>query len=119
MLTFLFCSTKGNYDTPSAIEGSDFGTLRRKRENTTTTQPQIKTHRVVGTPDYLAPEALLGTSGSKPTIDWWAVGATLFEFLTGIPPFNDDTPDKIFQHILARGTFSCFFNYFTRIIDQY
>lgn len=57
-------------------------------------------HRVVGTPDYLAPEALLGTGGGKPTIDWWAVGVTLYEFLVGIPPFNDETPEKIFQRIL-------------------
>lgn len=68
------------------------------------TQPTTATkHRVVGTPDYLSPEALLGTGGGKPTIDWWAVGVTLFEFLTGIPPFNDDTPELIFKHILDRG----------------
>merc|ERR1712233_41664 len=27
-------------------------------------------------------------------IDWWSVGVTLFEFITGIPPFND-LPDKL------------------------
>ena len=27
----------------------------------------------------------------------------MFEFLTGIPPFNDETPEKIFQNILNRG----------------
>ena len=25
-----------------------------------------------------------------------------YEFLTGIPPFNDDTPELVFQHILDR-----------------
>jgi serine/threonine protein kinase len=61
-----------------------------------------RSFRVVGTPDYLAPEALLGTGGGKPTIDWWSVGVTLFEFITGIPPFND-LPDRIFERILSGG----------------
>jgi serine/threonine protein kinase len=39
-------------------------------------------------------------------VDWWAVGVTLFEFLTGIPPFNDETPEKIFQNIFNRGIFN-------------
>eukprot|EP00124_Ichthyophonus_hoferi_P002268 Ihof_evm3s148 gene=Ihof_evmTU3s148 len=55
--------------------------------------------RIVGTPDYLSPELLLGT-GHGPAVDWWAVGVCLFEFLTGTPPFNDDTVEKIFQNII-------------------
>merc|ERR1712000_128204 len=50
----------------------------------------------------MGPEVLLGIGGAKPTVDWWAVGVTLFEFLVGIPPFNDETPEKIFEHILDR-----------------
>ncbi|KAK2886657.1 serine/threonine-protein kinase greatwall isoform X2 [Channa argus] len=56
---------------------------------------------ILGTPDYLAPELLLG----KPhdcMVDWWALGVCLFEFLTGVPPFNDDTPQLVFQNILNR-----------------
>jgi serine/threonine protein kinase len=56
-------------------------------------------NRVVGTPDYLSPEALLGTGSGEP-VDWWAVGVTLFEFLIGVPPFNDESPEIIFQNIL-------------------
>lgn len=29
----------------------------------------------------------------------------LFEFLTGVPPFNDETPQLVFQNILNRGGF--------------
>lgn len=57
--------------------------------------------RILGTPDYLAPELLLG----KPhdcMVDWWALGVCLFEFLTGVPPFNDETPQLVFQNILNR-----------------
>ncbi|XP_034022340.1 serine/threonine-protein kinase greatwall isoform X2 [Thalassophryne amazonica] len=56
---------------------------------------------LLGTPDYLAPELLLG----KPhdcMVDWWALGVCLFEFLTGVPPFNDETPQLVFQNILNR-----------------
>ena len=48
--------------------------------------------RAVGTPDYLAPELLLGT-GDGPEVDWWSLGAVLYEFVTGVPPFNADTPE--------------------------
>ncbi|KAL0686222.1 hypothetical protein Bca4012_053070 [Brassica carinata] len=50
-----------------------------------------KKHEVVGTPDYLAPEILLGMGHGK-TADWWSVGVILFEVLVGIPPFNAETP---------------------------
>jgi len=55
--------------------------------------------RAVGTPDYLAPELLLGT-GHTPAVDWWSLGAILFEFVVGIPPFNAESPQAIFQNIL-------------------
>ncbi|XP_030056745.1 LOW QUALITY PROTEIN: serine/threonine-protein kinase greatwall [Microcaecilia unicolor] len=57
--------------------------------------------QILGTPDYLAPELLLGKKHG-PAVDWWALGVCLFEFLTGIPPFNDETPTQVFQNILNR-----------------
>ncbi|XP_078449867.1 serine/threonine-protein kinase greatwall isoform X1 [Lampetra planeri] len=56
---------------------------------------------ILGTPDYLAPELLLGKPHG-PNVDWWSLGVCLFEFLTGIPPFNDETPNLVFQNILKR-----------------
>ena len=29
----------------------------------------------------------------------------MFEFLTGVPPFNDETPELVFENILNRGTY--------------
>ncbi|XP_001601387.1 serine/threonine-protein kinase greatwall isoform X1 [Nasonia vitripennis] len=57
--------------------------------------------RILGTPDYLAPELLL-RHGHGAAVDWWALGVCLFEFCTGIPPFNDETPEAVFANILAR-----------------
>ena len=51
-----------------------------------------RTLRQVGTPDYLAPELLLGT-GHGPEVDWWSLGAIVYELVTGVPPFNADTPE--------------------------
>ncbi|XP_030765572.1 serine/threonine-protein kinase greatwall [Sitophilus oryzae] len=57
--------------------------------------------RILGTPDYLAPELLL-KRGHNHAVDWWALGVCLYEFVTGIPPFNDETPQQVFKNILSR-----------------
>ncbi|KAL6541753.1 hypothetical protein OROGR_011239 [Orobanche gracilis] len=76
---------------PSAFLGEDKPKVAvhssQKRE-------QRKKHSVVGTPDYLAPEILLGM-GHGATADWWSVGVILFELLVGIPPFNAEHPQTL------------------------
>lgn len=64
-------------------------------------QERRKKRSAVGTPDYLAPEILLGT-GHGATADWWSVGVILFELIVGIPPFNAEHPQIIFDNILNR-----------------
>lgn len=58
-------------------------------------------HQIIGTPDYLSPEILLGEKHNK-QVDWWALGVITYEFLVGYPPFTDETPEKIFDNILSR-----------------
>ena len=48
-------------------------------------------YSTVGTPDYIAPE-VFGQAGYNETVDWWSVGAILFEMLVGYPPFFSDEP---------------------------
>ncbi|THU63810.1 hypothetical protein C4D60_Mb01t19770 [Musa balbisiana] len=62
---------------------------------------QRRKQSAVGTPDYLAPEILLGMQHGR-TADWWSVGVVLFELLVGIPPFNAEHPQKIFDNIMNR-----------------
>ncbi|CAH4031087.1 serine/threonine-protein kinase greatwall isoform X1 [Pieris brassicae] len=62
---------------------------------------QVSDQRILGTPDYLAPELLL-RQGHGPQVDWWALGVCLYEFMTGIPPFNDETPQAVFNNILSK-----------------
>ncbi len=63
--------------------------------------PDDQNRRFVGTPDYLAPETINGL-GQDEMSDWWSMGCILFEFLYGYPPFHGDTPEKVFENILAR-----------------
>ena len=56
-------------------------------------------HRIVGTPDYMAPEIISGKNCNSKAIDLWSLGVILYEFLVGFPPFNDETVDQIFLNI--------------------
>lgn len=68
-------------------------------DNQTTKKKSQQKHRIIGTPDYIAPEILEGKGLNDPVIDWWSVGVILFEFLVGIPPFNADTRELVFENI--------------------
>ena len=70
--------------------------LKRKKSVIVRKKQQVN---VIGTPDYLAPELLLGYMNDRP-VDYWALGCCIYEFIEGTPPFHDDNPDQIFQNII-------------------
>jgi serine/threonine protein kinase len=72
-----------------------------KEGNFAESPPKQGDIRIIGTPDYIAPEVLRGEETLSPTMDVWSLGVMAFEFLTGTPPFNAESPDKIFENILA------------------
>jgi len=44
----------------------------------------------------MSPEVIKGENLRDTSIDWWSVGIILYEMLYGLPPFNDQTVQKIF-----------------------
>jgi serine/threonine-protein kinase len=59
----------------------DFG-LARRIEDGCTPLPEL-----VGTLSYMAPEQMEGRQALTVEADVWSLGAVLYEFLTGSPPF--------------------------------
>ncbi|MBI4569369.1 MAG: serine/threonine protein kinase, partial [Planctomycetes bacterium] len=74
----------------------DFGLAFEKEDATLTT-----TGSLVGTPMYMAPERLLGSRAQVgPGCDIYSLGATLFETVSGQPPFDGDDNYDIIRRIL-------------------
>lgn len=76
-----------------AIKLADFG-LAFDAQNPASSSSSL------GTPEYMAPEQILhGRKGLES--DMWALGVCAYEMLLGIPPFYDETPEKIFCKITS------------------
>lgn len=66
----------------------------------------VKNIKVVGTPDYIAPEILFPPPGFEEVcdkyceaVDWWAVGCLIYEFIVGISAFGAMTLEEVFANI--------------------
>jgi tetratricopeptide (TPR) repeat protein len=77
---------------------TDFGLARRFEDNGGLTLSGVP----MGTPRYMAPEQARGDRKAiGPAADVYALGAILYEFLTGRPPFCADTSAATLQQVLT------------------
>lgn len=60
-------------------------------------QDGLKT--ICGTNEYMAPEMILRKGYGK-AVDWWSMGALMYEMTAGYPPFQGKTPKDLNRKIL-------------------
>jgi serine/threonine-protein kinase len=59
------------------------------------------TGELLGSPKYMAPEQIRGTKGFEPRTDIWALGAILYELISGRAPFVGDTMAAVLASVAA------------------
>ncbi|KAI9101309.1 kinase-like domain-containing protein [Phlyctochytrium arcticum] len=63
--------------------------------------PNTRRQTLCGTLDYLPPEMIEGKSHGR-TVDLWSLGVLLYEFLVGVPPFEDLTGPRATYKRIAK-----------------
>ncbi|NXE11386.1 CTRO kinase, partial [Lophotis ruficrista] len=87
-------------DRTGHIKLVDFGSAAKMTVN-----KMVNAKLPVGTPDYMAPEMLMGLNGDGkasygPECDWWSLGVIAYEMIYGRSPFTEGTSAKTFNNIM-------------------
>jgi serine/threonine-protein kinase len=79
-----------------AVKVMDFGIARAVADNSATV---TQTANVIGTAQYLSPEQARGETVDARS-DVYSTGCLLYELVTGVPPFQGDSPVAVaYQHV--------------------
>ncbi|PHJ26047.1 agc kinase [Cystoisospora suis] len=79
-------------DDQGHVRLTDFGLSKEGVED------NVSARSLCGTPEYLAPE-ILNQRGHGKAVDWWSLGALIYEMLTGLPPFYSGDRERLFENI--------------------
>jgi WD40 repeat protein/tRNA A-37 threonylcarbamoyl transferase component Bud32 len=77
---------------------TDFGLAKKVEGDSGMT----RTGAILGTPSYMAPEQAAAKKQLTTAVDVYALGAILYEILTGRPPFRDATPLDTLMQVLEK-----------------
>jgi serine/threonine-protein kinase len=78
---------------------ADFGLARHLEGGAGLTQSGV----LLGTPSYMAPEQALGERAAiGPAVDVYALGAIMYELLTGRPPFQGETAASTIHQVITQ-----------------
>ena len=78
---------------------TDFGLAKRLEDEDDSSS--TRTGTIMGTPSYMSPEQARGAVRDMgPTTDQYSIGAILYEFLTGRPPFTSPKPVETIMMVL-------------------
>ncbi|KAL3242026.1 hypothetical protein MRX96_021559 [Rhipicephalus microplus] len=80
-------------DAHGHVKLTDFGLCKES------IQDGAMTHTFCGTIEYMAPE-ILTRSGHAKAVDWWSLGALMYDMLTGAPPYTAENRKKTIEKIL-------------------
>ncbi|OHT16712.1 AGC family protein kinase [Tritrichomonas foetus] len=90
----------------NAFEPNEFNPTIRKKKSSNDDDNHKNNGEVPGTPNYLAPELILGEKITT-ACDWWSFGCILYEMINGVPPFQGETTFDLFEAVTS-GSFEWF-----------
>jgi len=86
-------------DRETGVKITDFGLAREAGSGSMT-----ESGALIGTPMYMAPEQIRGERDAVDNrADVYGLGATLYQLVTGEPPFRGPTTPAVLEQVLGRG----------------
>ena len=95
----LFLSRRA--DGTTSLKVLDFGIAKLASGDGQEDHVLTRTGVVLGSPRYMSPEQVRNSKSVEPRTDIWALGAVLYQLLTGAPPFDAETVPALSAAIVS------------------